>query len=134
MLAAIVGLSADCSGHMGCSLNGKCLDAVCVCDLAWKGPACARLAILPTIRNEPAAAYGGDSQLPNMSSWGGSVLRDDDGIYHLWVSEFVNGCGLSAWLSNSHVVHATVSAPSTMGNPCPSFWLGPEFPLGLTEL
>ena len=107
MLAAIVGLSTDCSGHMGCSLNGKCLDAVCVCDLAWKGPACARLAILPTIRNEPAAAYGGDSQLPNMSSWGGSVLRDDDGIYHLWVSEFVNGCGLSAWLSNSQIAHAT---------------------------
>ena len=47
-------------------------------------------------------------QSPNISSWGGHVLRGDDGVYHLWVSEFVNGCGLSAWLSNSHVVHATV--------------------------
>jgi hypothetical protein len=98
-----------CSDAMGCSLNGNCVDSVCVCDAAWNGPACGRLAVLPTERTEPIAAYGGDSQLPNISSWGGGVLRGDDGVYHLWVSEFVNGCGLSAWLSNSQIAHATAS-------------------------
>ena len=101
--------SGGCSDDMGCSLNGKCQDSGCICDPAWTGPACARLAVLPTERSQPAAAYGGDSQRPNISSWGGNVLRGDDGVHHLWVSEFVNGCGLSAWLSNSQVAHATAS-------------------------
>ena len=102
-------LTAGCSDGMGCSLNGLCQDSKCVCDPSWKGTTCDTLALLPTDRTQPAAAYGGDSQQPNVSSWGGSVLRADDGVYHLWVSEFINGCGLSTWLSNSHVAHATAA-------------------------
>lgn len=34
---------------------------------------------------------------PNVSSWGGNVVRDDEGTYHLYVSEMVGGCGLKTW-------------------------------------
>ena len=30
-----------------------------------------------------------------------------NGSYHMWVSEFFGGCGVSSWQHNSHVVHAT---------------------------
>jgi hypothetical protein len=113
---AIVATTASCTNDMDCSLNGVCTSGSCHCDPAWNGSACDRLATLPTDRAQPVAAYGGDSQpqpesqgarTPNVSSWGGNILRGDDGRYHLWVSEFVNDCGLAAWRTNSQIAHAT---------------------------
>ena len=103
--------SSACTSDMECSLNGRCVAGGCVCDPAWEGAACDRLAVLPTDRDEPAAAYGGDAQPLNVSSWGGNILEGDDGTWHLWVSEFAEGCGLCAWLNNSRVVHATATSP-----------------------
>ena len=40
------------------------------------------------------------------SSWGGSVLRGDDGTYHMWASEMVHNTGILVWMSNSRVRHA----------------------------
>ena len=104
--------ASGCTDDMHCSLNGQCVNNKCRCDAAWQGPACDRLVILPTDRTKPAAAYGGDAQLPNVSSWGGGVVRDDEGVWHLWVSEFAFGCGLSSWLNNSRIVHATSLSPT----------------------
>lgn len=44
------------------------------------------------------------------SSWGGSVLRADDGQYHMWVSEMADHCGIGAWQQNSRIVHASASS------------------------
>ena len=33
-----------------------------------------------------------------ISSWGGSVLRGDDGTYHMWAAEMVNHCGIVVWI------------------------------------
>eukprot|EP00036_Acanthoecidae_sp_10tr_P014772 CAMPEP_0206291816 /NCGR_PEP_ID=MMETSP0106_2-20121207/3311_1 /ASSEMBLY_ACC=CAM_ASM_000206 /TAXON_ID=81532 /ORGANISM="Acanthoeca-like sp., Strain 10tr" /LENGTH=841 /DNA_ID=CAMNT_0053722381 /DNA_START=158 /DNA_END=2683 /DNA_ORIENTATION=- len=100
--------------YRSCSLNGVCSDeGDCECYSGWSGAACETLAMLPTPRLARAAAYGGDSQTPNVSSWGGNALLGDDGQWHLWVSEFVNGCGLSSWLSNSVITHAV--APNATG-------------------
>ena len=64
--------------------------------------------MLPTPTRTPAA-YG---DIPNVSSWGGGVLRGDDGVYHLWVSEFSHGCGLTSWLNSSLITHATADTPT----------------------
>ena len=44
-------------------------------------------------------------------SWGGSVVRDDAGLYHLFAASFVNHCGLNAWETNSQVLHAVSTLP-----------------------
>jgi hypothetical protein len=97
---------------LSCSLNGRCSRGGCLCNPGWEGPACDRLALEPTDRTTPAAAYGGDSQLPNISSWGGNAIRDDQGLWHIFVSEFTSGCGLASWLNTSLVTHATAASPT----------------------
>ena len=46
------------------------------------------------------------------SSWGGSVLRADDGLLHMWAAELIDGVGIKSWISNSQVVHAVADTPS----------------------
>jgi hypothetical protein len=41
----------------------------------------------------------------SLVTWGGSVLRADDGEYHLYAAAFGLGCNLGSWHSNSFVVH-----------------------------
>ena len=31
------------------------------------------------------------------SSWGGAVVRDDNGTYHMWVNELTDSCGMYYW-------------------------------------
>ena len=45
------------------------------------------------------------------SFWGGSVIKSDDGIYHMFASTFANNCGLGTWKFNSKIVHATSTHP-----------------------
>jgi hypothetical protein len=42
----------------------------------------------------------------NMSSWGGGAVQVN-GTWHLWASLLSHHCGISAYLTNSEVVHAT---------------------------
>jgi hypothetical protein len=91
-----------------CSLNGV-LDsggAACVCDVPWTGPACEFLDERPA-----AVAYGAP---PTLYSWGGNVVEDAEGVFHLFVAEMEGfNCTLNTWQSNSACVHAT--APTPMG-------------------
>jgi len=45
------------------------------------------------------------------SSWGGSVMQDDDGVYHMFVAEMAEGFGLNSWGTNSIVAHAVSVTP-----------------------
>lgn len=47
----------------------------------------------------------------NTSSWGGQVLRDDNGMYHMWAAEIINHCGINAWTRNSRIIHAISKTP-----------------------
>ena len=38
------------------------------------------------------------------------MTKGDDGRFHMFVSQFVGGCGFNQWGTNSRVVHATASA------------------------
>lgn len=90
-----------CNTDLDCSLNGICgSDSICQCDTPWSGTACDLLDVMPTI---PESGYNGTAV--NMSSWGGSIMQDDDGSWHMFVAEMANNCGLSSWTTNSQVVH-----------------------------
>ena len=104
---ALASAAAACTTPLDCSLNGLCSDGVCVCDAGWSGSACGNLTLAET---DPTLGHAWDS---GSSSWGGLPLRDDNGTWHLFYSQFVRGCGLFSWSTNSRVVHAT--APTLEG-------------------
>jgi len=97
-----------CSHDSDCSLNGECRSGSCHCSSGWTGRACTALDILPTPRD---SGYKVTNNRRNISSWGGPVLRGEDGIYNMWVSEMENHCGIIAWGENSHIIHATSTTP-----------------------
>jgi hypothetical protein len=102
-------LRSVCAHDEDCFLNGVCASGACACDPGWTAASnCALLALAPV---DPAEGRNGLAQ--NSSSWGGSVVADDDGLFHLFYARFELGCGLSMWTNNSVCVHAT--APSPLG-------------------
>ena len=127
--AATTAATAVCTTALNCSLNGVCDAATgsCACDAAWRGPACATLALLPT-------GPHGDLRLTNTSTWGmtvfalpanttagshpASVDRDprvatEGGAWewHGLFAEMSKGCGLTSWETNSIISHATAPSP-----------------------
>ena len=114
VLALAVSVDA-CSSDHDCSLNGECTvvhgnKQVCICDAPWTGESCQTLAVLPvnSSTHPGAAAYGFS---PNVSSWGGSILRGQDGRHHMYVAQMKQG-GLIGWGSVSECIHAVSDAPS----------------------
>jgi hypothetical protein len=61
------------------------------------GPADRGSGFRPTL--EDATPWG--------DAWGASVLRGDDGLYHMWVSVMANNASMEYWPVNSYVIHAT---------------------------
>jgi hypothetical protein len=110
MLAASVvtktPIGDGCVDALGCSLNGECENGVCVCDGGWEGDDCHLLKLSPAFA-PPDQAYCHY----NDSTWGGSVLKGDDGVYHMYFSEMANNCTLHDYGSVSRVVHATARSP-----------------------
>jgi len=93
-----------CSTSAECSFNGECQDGRCRCDMAWRGQRCATLNLLPA---RPGAGLNVTDAGGPLSSWGGTVTKGDDGLHHLFVSQFVRNCGFNQWDTNSQIVHAT---------------------------
>lgn len=42
-----------------------------------------------------------------------SVVRGDDGVYHMYAAEIYGFCGMNVWLANSIVIHASSPDPAT---------------------
>lgn len=107
------GLVSDpnaCKDDMDCSLNGVCMDGKCACYVQWTGNQCQKLNLLP-VRPWSGRMDFDKSTGKNISSWGGAVLRDDSGLYHMWSAEMEGNCGIGAWLSNSAITHSTSHDP-----------------------
>ena len=49
-----------------------------------------------------------------------AVTKGDDGRFHMFVSQFVGGCGFNQWGTNSRVVHATDDTGCARPNAAPS--------------
>lgn len=93
-----------CSSPLDCSLNGECSGGLCHCDAAWSGaPGCDVLAV------EAAPLDNGYHNL-TFASWGGNAIYQD-GLWHLFVAQIVNHCGLDRWGSNSEIVRAESQHP-----------------------
>eukprot|EP00911_Craspedida_sp_UC1_P002430 UC1_evm4s1810 len=89
----------------------------CVCDPGWRGRDCGELALLPA--ESLAGAYQHPVNLSDCavscgpSSWGGLPLyRPEDGLYHLFASQFVQNCTLAGWNPGSTVVRAVSKDPA----------------------
>ena len=101
-----------------CSLNGALSSngSACACDAGWRGRDCGELNLLP-LHNLDGAYQTKGVNLADCetscgpSSWGGLPLRDDDGVYHLFASQFVKNCTLAGWNPGSTVIRATASRP-----------------------
>ena len=99
-------LSLSVTAWRGRRLNGKCSAGKCACDPAWEGLQCERFATLPV------PASGGDLKEPLTSTWGvGTLAGRLGGEYHLYASEFVGSCGVTAWQSNSQIVRFASASP-----------------------
>lgn len=44
-------------------------------------------------------------------TWCNSVVRDDDGLYHLFYSRWPKACSFYGWLTHSEIAHATSTSP-----------------------
>ena len=95
---------APCVDNTDCALNGECSAGACKCGSGWTGASCETLELMP------APAFGSYGWDPNISSWGGHVLKMRD-TYHMYVAELWGDCGIDSWGRNCHVVHAEASSP-----------------------
>lgn len=50
-------------------------------------------------------------QRPGYTIWGSSVIRGEDGKYHMFASSWIAGHPLSSWATNSTIVHAVSETP-----------------------
>ena len=48
------------------------------------------------------------------STWGGEVVMDDNGTWHMYAASFGHDKALGSWLSDSRVIHSTAAAPQGM--------------------
>lgn len=93
-----------CGSDADCRYNGRCVDGNCVCDQGWRGPTCAALLLAPTPKEN-------GFRHENTSSWGGSIMKDSTGQYHMFASQITEGCGLNAWSTNSQIIRAVSNNP-----------------------
>lgn len=95
-----------CSTDEDCSLNGICQRGSCLCDPGWTASDCGQLDL------RPATRYTGYNRTAEgISSWGAKIIHDpfDSKTFHLFMAEFVHGCGLSYWTPYSRVIRSTSS-------------------------
>ena len=63
------------SNTASCNYNGRLQGSQCICDAAWEGDACDILSLQPT---DKRLGYRGKDGGKNVTSWGGSVVLDDE--------------------------------------------------------
>ena len=93
--------STKCDDMNDCSYNGLCTKGECQCFPQWKGSNCAELNVVPT-RKDNGLHSVIDGQ--RVSSWGGSVVRDDNGTYWMYAAEMGEFCGINTWLRYVYIV------------------------------
>ena len=95
-------------------------DLSCSCDPGWRSPDCGELDLAPVANisgcyeHQVVLSDCGKPEGCGTSSWGGLPLySDQDGLYHLFASQFVQNCTLKGWNPGSTVIRAT--SPNALG-------------------
>ena len=104
--------SGSCSTDEDCNMCGRCRRSACECDTGWTGKHCE----LIKFGRSFDCGEGGlclDREHGFTSTWCGSVLRADDGSYHMLASGIAGNLGLSEWLTKSRILHAVSSRNAT---------------------
>lgn len=57
------------------------------------------------------APVGGGYEDPDYWVWGASVIKGEDGKYHMFASRWLKKLGFGKWVTNSEVVHAVADTP-----------------------
>ena len=108
VLVGVATATPTCT-DLNCSFNGECsADGTCQCGRGWTGTFCQQLDLLPPHNGSGLDLLHGKAAT---STWGGSVLRHDDGKYHGWFSEISRHCGIHRWVTNSVISHAVSDGP-----------------------
>ena len=85
----------SCKDMSDCSYNGICNTTTntCSCFMQWKGNHCAELNIIPGSKDAGLRIVDKDGS--RLSTWGGPVVRDSNGTYHMIAAEITYGCGMN---------------------------------------
>ena len=110
--------STGCASDVDCNMAGVCdvETGLCACDQGWTGGNCSRidfalaappcheggLCLNSTHLREDDVGYASTFT----SSWGGDVVIDDDGNWHMFAAAFQKNAALGKWLEQSRIVHA----------------------------
>ena len=101
-----------CTSDIDCSLSGVCTpEGKCQCDDWAEGVDCSYLKFQPVDKSRLGYLH------EQHSSWGGSIVQNSYGEYHMFVSEIIckedygtrKRCGLNNWETHSRVAHLTSS-------------------------
>jgi len=57
------------------------------------------------------APVGGGFEMEDYWVWGSSVVRGEDGMYHMFASRWAKEIGFGKWVSNSEIVRAVSPTP-----------------------
>ena len=117
LLAAQLPGAASCAGPHDCNMAGRCVGQKCECATGFAGASCDTL-----VMESYHCGQGGLCLANGSTTWGGSVVRADDGSFHMYAAMMTANRTMQAWLTNSVVLHAI--APS--GHP-----QGPYTPAGV---
>lgn len=96
--------TSNCTKDEDCNLNGICSEtSACFCDPGWLGADCGVLDLRPATRD---SGYNMTGQ--GTSSWGCKIVHDpgDTQLFHIFVAEFISGCGLDYWSPYSRIIRA----------------------------
>ncbi len=96
-----------------CSLNGRFNGSHCECDAAWSGADCSVLnlqASAITYPSEPQTIPGADPTY-NAAAWGGTIARDETGLYHLFVDVVCQDWSPGFHELNANIEHSTSHSP-----------------------
>ena len=85
-------------------MAGHCTSGRCECIVGFTGPQCGTLAM-----ESYQCGRGGLCLVNGSATWGGSVVQDDDGDFHMFAAMMTCNDTLQAWLTNSVVLHAVSS-------------------------
>ena len=92
------GVKSACSTDADCN-GGVCAGRSCRCPPLWAGERCTNLSLAP-------ATVKSGLRLNASTTWGGGLLREPSGVWHMYAAQMIDGCGLKTWTSNSLIIHA----------------------------